>query len=173
MKTNYKHLLLILSLVLAVGCTKQTSQTDTSDTEQLAVITGTILNRDLYPNQKTVKLLVPFFTDTETQCESLIDKDNTFSFTFNPYMLRTVSIETFVSHLLIAPGDTNPMRSQIVGFETVSNWISAIVATRLQYKKPNLINIPQHSLKRLLQPMITALPNYFRIRWETRYTSQF
>ncbi|MGL6178679.1 MAG: hypothetical protein ACRC13_05605 [Tannerellaceae bacterium] len=103
MKTNYKHLLLILSLMLAVGCTKQTSQTETSDTEQLAVITGTILNRDLYPNQKTVKLLVPFFTDTETQCESLIDKDNTFSFTFNPYMLRMVSIETFVSHLPIAP----------------------------------------------------------------------
>lgn len=110
MKTNYKHLLLILSLVLAVGCTKQSSQTSVSDentdTNQLAVITGTILNRDLYPNQKTVKLMVPFFSDTETQCESLIDKDNSFSFTFNPYMLRTVSIETFVSHLLIALGDT-------------------------------------------------------------------
>lgn len=110
MKTNYKHLLLILSLVLAVGCTKQSAQTSVSDentdTNQLAVITGTILNRDLYPNQKTVKLMVPFFSDTETQCESLIDKDDSFSFTFNPYMLRTVSIETFVSHLLIAPGDT-------------------------------------------------------------------
>ena len=72
-----------------------------------AVITGKVLNRDFYPQEKELTLIIPFFRDMGNQYRSPIQKDGSFSFRFPVYAkLREVSIRNYAEHLYIHPGDS-------------------------------------------------------------------
>lgn len=105
MKTNSIYLLLTTGwiLMLTTACVQSDRQ---AEVVRPAVITGTILNREHYPHVKNIRLILPFFPKAEKIQSTPISEENTFSFQFSPYILRTIALETFVSHLLIGPGDT-------------------------------------------------------------------
>lgn len=72
-----------------------------------AVITGKVLNRDFYPQEKELTLIIPFFWKMENQYRTPIQEDGSFSFRFPVYAkLREVSIRNYAEHLYIHPGDS-------------------------------------------------------------------
>lgn len=70
------------------------------------MITGHIKNREIYPQQRSLKIIIPFFDQSETVEECVIKDDHTFTFRFQPLVLRDIAIETFIPYLLIRPGDS-------------------------------------------------------------------
>lgn len=118
-----KHSLsfLIIITLLFAGCrqkaqsnfqSESSAQTEKSNPSleeyaEEAVITGKVLNRDFYPQEKELTLIIPFFRDMENQYRSPIQKDGSFSFRFPVYAkLREVSIRNYAEHLYIHPGDS-------------------------------------------------------------------
>lgn len=72
-----------------------------------AVITGKVLNRDFYPQERELTLIIPFFWKMENQYRTPIQEDGSFSFRFPVYAkLREVSIRNYAEHLYIHPGDS-------------------------------------------------------------------
>ena len=67
-----------------------------------AVITGKVLNRDFYPQERELTLIIPFFWKMENQYRTPIQEDGSFSFRFPVYAkLREVSIRNYAEHLYI------------------------------------------------------------------------
>ena len=117
---HYYSFLIITSLLLT-GCGQKDraksqfeSSVQTEDSYPLAkeyikeaVITGKVLNRDFYPQEKELTLIIPFFWKMENQYRTPIQKDGSFSFRFPVYAkLREVSIRNYAEHLYIHPGDS-------------------------------------------------------------------
>lgn len=114
-----KHTILISLLMFSVvfaGCRPQKpsqflSQSDEAySSEEYArevIITGKVLNRSFYPQEKELTLIVPFFRDLGTQYHSTIGEDGSFSFCFPVQArLREVSIRNYAEHLYVHPGDS-------------------------------------------------------------------
>ncbi|MSL31283.1 TlpA family protein disulfide reductase, partial [Escherichia coli] len=114
------YFLIIITLLFA-GCrqkaqsnflSESSAQTEESNPSleeysEEAVITGKVLNRDFYPQEKELTLIIPFFRDMGNQYRSPIQKDGSFSFRFPVYAkLREVSIRNYAEHLYIHPGDS-------------------------------------------------------------------
>ena len=70
-----------------------------------AVITGHIANREVYPNTKDVSITIPFYDRVDTKQTSGIYEDR-FGFSLIPYATRTISMEPFVEHMMVCPGDS-------------------------------------------------------------------
>ena len=70
-----------------------------------AVITGHIANREVYPNTKDVSITIPFYDRVDTKQTSGIYEDR-FAFSLIPYAPRTISMEPFVEHMMVCPGDS-------------------------------------------------------------------
>ena len=117
---HYYSFLIITSLLLA-GCGQKDraksqfeSSVQTEESYPLAkeyikeaVITGKVLNRDFYPQEKELTLIIPFFWKMENQYRTPIQEDGSFSFRFPVYAkLREVSIRNYAEHLYIHPGDS-------------------------------------------------------------------
>lgn len=117
---HYYSFLIITSLLLT-GCGQKDraksqfeSSVQTEDSYPLAkeyikeaVITGKVLNRDFYPQEKELTLIIPFFWKMENQYRTPIQEDGSFSFRFPVYAkLREVSIRNYAEHLYIHPGDS-------------------------------------------------------------------
>ena len=117
---HYYSFLIITSLLLA-GCGQKDraksqfeSSVQTEESYSLAkeyikeaVITGKVLNRDFYPQEKELTLIIPFFWKMENQYRTPIQEDGSFSFRFPVYAkLREVSIRNYAEHLYIHPGDS-------------------------------------------------------------------
>ena len=109
------YFLIIITLLFA-GCrqkaqsnfqSESSAQTEKSNPSleeyaEEAVITGKVLNRDFYPQEKELTLIIPFFRDMGNQYRSPIQKDGSFSFRFPVYAkLREVSIRNYAEHLYI------------------------------------------------------------------------
>lgn len=94
----------ILLVLLAAGCSQP--KKEMVDPLAYAVITGHIKNRQVYPQQYSLKVIIPSFVNSQTIQECAIKDDHTFSFRFQPLALRDISIETFASFILIRPGDS-------------------------------------------------------------------
>lgn len=77
-----KLICLLLVFVSFVCC--QSPQAN-EDLAKEVIISGRVLNRDVYPNEKTVTLLIPFFSDKESVFTTPIADDGTFQFRFPPY----------------------------------------------------------------------------------------
>ena len=71
-----------------------------------AIITGHILNRDVYPNRTEIQITLPFFDRVAQKMTSPVWEDDTFAFEFLPYAPRSISMPPFVDHLLVCPGDS-------------------------------------------------------------------
>lgn len=118
-----KHLLylLLLSTIVFTACRNKSQsyfQPDTSvqseETEELTeeyseevIITGKVLNKEFYPNEKELTLVMPFFRDMENQYRTPIQEDGSFSFRFPIFAkIREVSIRNYAEHLYVRPGDS-------------------------------------------------------------------
>ena len=92
---HYYSFLIITSLLLA-GCGQKDraksqfeSSVQTEESYPLAkeyikeaVITGKVLNRDFYPQERELTLIIPFFWKMENQYRTPIQEDGSFSFRF-------------------------------------------------------------------------------------------
>lgn len=95
----------ILSIFLCCISCKQ--QKPTEEIMKEIVISGQILNKEVYPNEKKLKLVIPFFPQQETFYISAIADDGTFSFRFPSYTsLCEVSLCNYAEHLYVRPGDS-------------------------------------------------------------------
>lgn len=95
---------LFMLILLSFSCRQE--KREKTDSLAYAVITGHIKNREIYPRQQSLKVVIPSFGDSETIQECEIKEDDTFSFRFQPLALRDISIETFIPFILIRPGDS-------------------------------------------------------------------
>lgn len=85
------------------------SATRIDDTESTkpAIITGHIKNRNLYPDEKEVRITIPFYGRVPyTTLISPIWSDDTFSFQFFPYATRQISMPPYAEEIIISPGDS-------------------------------------------------------------------
>ena len=110
--------LILASGILCYSC-RQNPSTDSTDfvfsTESVegdetyyskpTVITGHIANREVYPNTKDVSITIPFYDRVDTKQTSGIYEDR-FGFSLIPYATRTISMEPFVEHMMVCPGDS-------------------------------------------------------------------
>lgn len=114
-----KHSFLISILILATvfaGCKPKSEFADAAATDEEyssetsgkdVIITGKILNRDVYPNEKELILKVPFFFGAGEQHKAIIQDDSTFSFRFPVYgKIREVTISNYAEHLYVHPSDS-------------------------------------------------------------------
>lgn len=106
---NFMNLLMkwLLSLaLLGILCSRE----EVKGQESLpgAVITGRVLNREVYPGVRGLVLRMAYFDTREDDCtcRSDIAEDGTFCFSFQPYTTREVAIQTFVPGIIIGPGDS-------------------------------------------------------------------
>ena len=106
------YFLIIITLLFA-GCRQkaqsnfqsessvQTEESNPSLEEyaEEAVITGKVLNRDFYPQEKELTLIIPFFRDMGNQYRSPIQKDGSFSFRFPSarYVCRKIFLTLSIS----------------------------------------------------------------------------
>lgn len=101
-------LALLLLLTLTCICCRQNKQSESDDDySKEIVITGRILNRDFYPNEKTLTLTIPSFRNHEVKYVSPISEEQTFSFRFKSYAaMREVCLRNYAEHLYVRPGDS-------------------------------------------------------------------
>lgn len=99
-----KHFCILLSLLSILNCKAQEDKTDLA---KEVVICGRIWNRDVYPNEKNITLVVPYLYRQETVYTSPIADDDTFSFRFKPYAsTRQVALRNYAEFLFVHPGDS-------------------------------------------------------------------
>ena len=99
-----KHLWPLLILLCCIG---QKQHKPTEGIVKESVISGRILNKEVYPNEKELKLIIPFFSKQEIIYTSAIDDDGTFSFRFPSYApVCEVSLRNYAEHLYVRPGDS-------------------------------------------------------------------
>lgn len=87
---------LIIASLLLFGCRSKTQSNFQPELSEQAeesyslpeeyaeevIVTGKVLNRDFYPNEKDLTLIIPFFRKMENQYCAPIQKDGSFSFRF-------------------------------------------------------------------------------------------
>ena len=124
--------LILASGILYYSC-RQNPSTDSTDfvfsTESVegdetyyskpTVITGHIANREVYPNTKDVSITIPFYDRVDTKQTSGIYEDR-FGFFLIPYATRTISMEPFVEHMMVCPGDSLHVELDFAELGTVS-----------------------------------------------------
>ena len=97
---------LMLAILILSGC--QTNQPPAPVTpEGEVIITGTIKNRDFYPQTEELVLKLPFFREGQTAYTSSIAEDSTFYFNFRLHaQMCEVNIKPYIEHLYVQPGDS-------------------------------------------------------------------
>ena len=131
MKRIIRIYLLIIGILLC-ACKQNTTEEATAfvfSTENVegdeayyskpAVITGHIANREVYPNTKDVSITIPFYDRVDAKQTSGIYKDR-FAFSLVPYAPRTISMEPFVEHMMVCPGDSIHVQLDFAELGTVS-----------------------------------------------------
>lgn len=78
---------------------------DAADYSRSAVITGHIANREVYPNTKEISITIPFYDRVSDKQTSAI-YDDCFAFSLVPYAPRTISMQPYVEHMVVCPGDS-------------------------------------------------------------------
>ena len=99
-----KHLCLLFAILSFLGCKAQKGHEDLA---KEVIISGRVLNREVYPKEKEVKLEIPYLSGLETVYTSPIADDGTFCFRFSPYAsTREVALRNYAEHLYVHPGDS-------------------------------------------------------------------
>ena len=73
------------------------------------IVTGKVLNRDFYPNEKGFDSYYSFFSEKveEFSTVHLSKMDGSFSFRFPIFAkIREISIRNYAEHLYVHPGDS-------------------------------------------------------------------
>ena len=121
MKHSFPVILLLAMLLLA-GCRPKTPsafqpsspspQAEISfdlpdEYAEEVIITGQVLNREVYPQEKMLTLILPFFRDQENQYIAPIQQDGFFYFRLPVFAkIREISIRNYAEHLYVRPGDS-------------------------------------------------------------------
>lgn len=108
---NWVMILTILSCSFAGNKKNVVNKEDATELkiiqiEKSAVITGKILNRDIYPQTKEIKLIIPDFEGNETDLFSEINEKGEFRFEFFPKTKREIKLVPIENALVIGPGDS-------------------------------------------------------------------
>ena len=99
-----KHLCLLIAFLSFLSCK---AQEDNEDLAKEVIISGRVLNREVYPKEKEVTLVIPYLSEMETVYTSPIADDGTFTFRFSPYApVREVVLRNYAEHLFVHPGDS-------------------------------------------------------------------
>ena len=86
-----------------------TTNIDDKDLSKPAIITGHIKNRHLYPDEKEVRITIPFYGRVPyTTLISPIWNDYTFSFQFFPYATRQISMPPYAEEIMICSASPVP-----------------------------------------------------------------
>ncbi|MDR3267559.1 MAG: hypothetical protein LBT83_00630, partial [Tannerella sp.] len=70
----------LLSICLLLQC--DSAKNDGDDNPNIVNITGNIINRNVYPNEKELRLLIPSVADENYIIKTPIEKDGSFHFQF-------------------------------------------------------------------------------------------
>ncbi len=70
------------------------------------VIKGEIINRDVYPNTKTITLTIPDFIGHKNEITVPIDSTGHFRFEFFPIVTREIHLNPIEKTLVVSPGDS-------------------------------------------------------------------
>lgn len=108
-----KKILFLLTLSFLTAC-QQPSGTKNApmftgeeiDPGEKAVITGRIINRDVYPHVKWLEIKLLDFYGNETAHSSPIAEDGMFRFEIYPITTREISFVPVEDRIVIAPGDS-------------------------------------------------------------------
>lgn len=117
-----KNCVFVSILFLCISCINSVPvsfETESAD-ERPAIITGLIVNRDIYPKTTDITISLPFYDRWSRQQKSRIWDDASFSFETQPYALRDISMAPFVDRLLISPGDSLHVEIDFADFNNVS-----------------------------------------------------
>lgn len=106
--------IVILSFALLFSCTTNRNSNDfeqeTAGTDSIqhipAIISGNILNLQVYPHIKEVTLTIPGFKGDETVVTTKINESGQFAFEFYPKTKREVQLYPIEDILVIQPGDS-------------------------------------------------------------------
>ena len=139
-----KHLCLLFAFLSILSCR---AQEENEDLAKEVIISGRVLNREVYPKEKEVKLVLPCMPYLETIYTSSIADDGTFSFRFSPYAsTREVVLRNYAEHLYVHPGDSlhveidfsDLLNPRITGTSGTLNQYMALFTTGGYYRGPYL-----------------------------------
>lgn len=96
---------LVCILFITAGCKESVHTPEEIQGE--AIVTGSIKNREHYPQVKELTLQLPYFQKEGVSYIAPIAEDNSFYFRFQPHtQMCEVSIYPYVEHLYVQPGDS-------------------------------------------------------------------
>ena len=141
-----KHLCLLFAILSFLGCKAQKGHEDLA---KEVIISGRVLNREVYPKEKEVKLEIPYLSGLETVYTSPIADDGTFCFRFSPYAsTREVALRNYAEHLYVHPGDSlhveidfnDLLHPRITGTSGALNQYMALFTERGYYRRLSSYN---------------------------------
>ena len=118
LKMKTSTFIILLSISFLLSCTTKRKNNDSenqtkpvlSSVDSIynlpATITGKILNLEVYPNIKEVKLTIPGFEGDETEITTRIDDSGQFTIKFYPKTKREVQLYPIEDILVIQPSDS-------------------------------------------------------------------
>jgi thiol-disulfide isomerase/thioredoxin len=118
-----KHFIsfLVITSLLFISCRPKTQSNFQSESSEQTgenyslpeeyaeevIVVGKVLNREFYPKEKELTLIIPFFREMGNKYCAPILEDDSFSFRFPVFAkLREVSIRNYAEHLYVHPGDS-------------------------------------------------------------------
>jgi thiol-disulfide isomerase/thioredoxin len=104
MKSSYLIILAYLLLFLFCGC-KRTGESIEISPEK-TIVTGKIINREVYPDYKTVTINVPDFRGEGIAYVDTIKEDGTFRIELDLFITQDLTFSPIVSSFLARPGDS-------------------------------------------------------------------
>ena len=131
------------------------------------IITGKVLNREFYPQEKELTLIIPFFRDMENQYRTPIQEDGSFYFTFPVYASQCQyrTRKEFVRYHTLLPEINKLYKKGILSarlFDIV-DWIENYIPTGMVLKNKEyptiddiMSEIGENELNQYLYTKVTA-----------------
>jgi thiol-disulfide isomerase/thioredoxin len=102
MKTKIRIVIYILTLAF-IGCTPIDEKVDIP---KRTVISGKILNLDVYPTTKEIFVEVFDFRDRKTVFKDYINEDGSFKIVFDLYAKQDIKMTPLLNRIILNPGDS-------------------------------------------------------------------
>jgi thiol-disulfide isomerase/thioredoxin len=96
-------LLILTYLSLICGCNRYV---ETDNTFKKTIITGKVVNRDVYPDYKTVTINIGDFRGWDISYVDTIKEDGTFRVELDLFVTQDIGFDPIVGTLLVRPGDS-------------------------------------------------------------------
>ncbi|MDR0836172.1 MAG: TlpA family protein disulfide reductase [Tannerella sp.] len=97
--------IIFVSLLLQCTDKNDNEHVDADESPNMVHITGYIHNRDVYPNTKTLAIIMPNVAGETSKIVTPVEKDGTFHFQFELNRPQDVKMETYLDFLYLRPND--------------------------------------------------------------------